>query len=138
MQTIGRFFAEEWQLALSNSEPFYTPAPNAGMMMDELLSIQQKLSDLVSYWLNQVVSNTNESAILNAQAIADLEASKLNTVNEIISLRESAGGTELTVTDPVYTTEPAKDNTMLWIIGGLVAFGFYWKYRKKQRRAAKS
>ncbi len=135
MQTIGRFFAEEWQLALNNRDPFYIPAPNQSMTMDELVSIQQTLSDLVAYWENQVASNTNSEAIANATAIVDLEQSKLSTVNSIIALRESSGGIEVPVIDPIEQPTGVRDNTLLWVIGGLVGLGLYLKLRKKKRSA---
>jgi len=133
---IGRFFAEEWQQALKNEGSFYTPIPNGDMSFSELYSIRQTLSDLVAYWDNQIYSNTNQDAILNSQAIRDLQQSKLDTVNSIIELKEAAGQTPTATDDQQYydPNDPLvagkKDYTLLIIAGA--GIGAYLLLRKKK------
>lgn len=134
--TIGRFFAEEWQAALNNTGDFYTPAPTADMSIDQLTAIQTTLSNLVAYWQNQVISNTNSDAIANSQAIVDLEQSKLNTVNSIIDLK-TAGGEQATQTTDATTADTGtstggKDYTMLLLIGA--GIGALWLFNKKKKK----
>ena len=83
--TIGRYFADEWQAALANTGNFFSPDPTGAMTAAELQTIKQNLQSLVDYWMNQVYSNTSPEAIANAQAIADLQQSKLDRVNNLLS-----------------------------------------------------
>lgn len=129
---IGRFFAEDWQAALANSGSFYTPEPATGMSLTELNSIKKTLEDLIAYWSNQVLSNTAWEAQANAQAIADLQQTKLDKVNAIISQMMPVpvpnGGS-----DPV-TDEPAQTKKS-WLPALLVAGVAAYFFLKRKRAA---
>lgn len=125
---IGRLFAEEWQQALKNEGVFYTPVPTEAMTTAELESIAKTLQDLIDYWLNQVISNTSEEAILNSQAIADLQQSKLNSVTEILARRLPASNTGGLVTE---VPQPQQEKSWLPIILiGAVAIYFFTRKKK--------
>jgi len=127
--TIGRFFAEEWQQALNNEGSFYTAPASSSMTLDELKTLKAILSDLIDYWNNQVFSNTAEDAILNAQAIADLQQSKLDKVNELILAK---GGTVET-SEESSTSDPAttgKNYLPLILIGGGIGALLLFKRNK--------
>lgn len=126
---IGRFFAEEWQQALANTGAFYVQPATADMTLEQLNAIKATLSANVSYWLNQVISNTNSQAIANAQAIADLYQAKLDQVNYFISQKTPAtngGGSAET-----------NNKSLMWILA--IAAGaaiLFFMNNKKQRQAA--
>lgn len=138
-QIIGRFFAEEWQAALNNAGNFFNSVPSDIMSLPELYTLRAKLEELVSFWDNQIYSNTSEEAILNATAIRDLSQSRLDATNAFI---QSKSGSTATVTPQilpgdqptVYTeTGEQKKSWLPIIIIGAVALYFFTK--KKQRAA---
>jgi len=130
-RAIGRFFAEEWQQALTNTGAFFTPYPSAEMTTAELQAIAATLQGLVDYWLNQVISNTNADAIANSQAIADLEQSKLNTVTALINTRLPVTTTNgQTANEPVYQTETEEKSWLPIILIGAVALYFFTRKKK--------
>ena len=128
IKTIGRFFAEEWQQALQNIDPFFTPVPTTSTTIDELQSIAKTLQSLIDYWVNQVYSNTSEEAMLNAQAIADLQQSKLDEVNRLLALKDTAGEA---ADIPMQTTGSGTASMMpILLLGGGVA-ALYLLNKKK-------
>lgn len=132
---IGRLFAEEWQEALNNIGVFYTPVPTDLMTLPELQSIATTLQGLIDYWQNQVYSNTSSEAIANAQAITDLEQSKLNTVNEIIFRKSMTTTTPTnTTTDPL-ATEPVEPEQKSWLPIILIGAAALYFFTRKKKRA---
>lgn len=130
-RSIGRFFAEEWQSALANTGIFYTPDAVDTMTVAELTAIKKTLEDLISYWLNQVASNTAWEAQANAQAIADLQQTKLDAVNTILASKTTATDLPITYTDDPGTNDTEQKSWMPIILIGVAAIYFF--IRKKKR-----
>jgi len=126
----GGRFADEWQWAMKNLDPFFTPVPTEQMSTEQLMSIKKTLTDLVDYWTNQVYSNTNDEAIANSQAISDLEQSKLNAVNAILDKRlpvtTANGGT----VPQMEVTDGTKKSWLPILAIAAVAFYFFTKKRR--------